>query len=103
MTHKSFWARCGYFITTNPLIILLITLIYTVGLMSQIPSVKIDLGLEVLYDENDPGLLKPKELHDIFGNDQIATVMIKVNDMYDLEVLSKLKKFIPKLKIQLPS
>ena len=67
--------------------------IYSAVLATQVPKIKVDLGLGVLYDEKDPGLQKLNQVHDLFGNDQIATVLIKVDDMFSVDSLTRLEKF----------
>ena len=98
MTEQSFWGKVADIIARAPVLILMCIFAYTFSLASQIPKLKVDLGLDVLYDEKDPGLLKLKQVHKLFGNDQIATILIEVDDMFSVENLKKLEKPIKRLR-----
>ena len=58
MNEKELWKKFANFITRNPIAIFAAVLLYTATLATQVPKIKVDLGLGVLYDEKDPGLQK---------------------------------------------
>jgi len=92
----------GSWITKNPIKIILLMLILSLLIISNIPKITIDTSTEGFLHESDPALVRYEKFKEQFGQDEKIMVVIQSKDIFDLEVLKKLQKLHTKLADNIP-
>ena len=81
---------------------IILTLVITLALVSQLPKIAIDTSTEGFLHKNDPILLDYNNFRDQFGRDEVVIVAIKTPDVFDLVFLEKLRHIHEALESEVP-
>jgi hydrophobe/amphiphile efflux-3 (HAE3) family protein len=81
---------------------IIITLLLTAALVSQIPKLHIDTSTEGFLHENDPTLLAYNSFRDQFGRDEVIIIAIKPPKIFMQAFLKKLKSLHEELEENVP-
>ena len=81
---------------------LILMLVLLGGLGTQLPKLRIDTSTEGFYHEEDPALLTYNEFRRQFGRDDLIIVAIEPTDVFDQNILKKLKAFHKDLEKEVP-
>jgi len=92
----------GNWITKNPIKIILLMLILSLLIISNITKITIDTSTEGFLHKSDPALVRYEAFKEQFGQDEKIMVVIQAKDIFDLEVLKKLQKLHTKLADDIP-
>jgi predicted RND superfamily exporter protein len=82
--------------------VVLIVLVLSVALASQIRYLTIDTSNEGMLRPNDPILINYNEFRDQFGRDDLLVLAIQNNNIFSIPFLEKLKKLHEQLEERVP-
>ena len=94
--------RMGESITRNPIKIIVVMLLLSFAIIANLPKITIDTSTEGFLHEEDPALVRYEKFKEQFGQDEKIMVVIETKDIFNLEVLKKLKKLHTKLQDNIP-
>jgi predicted RND superfamily exporter protein len=89
-------------IYNNRLKALLIMIILTGALVSQISELTFDTSTQGLLREDDPYLIDYENFRSQFGRDQLVIILVNAPNVFDIGFLQKLKKFHDDLEENVP-
>ncbi|MBW2366250.1 MAG: hypothetical protein JRF25_14835 [Deltaproteobacteria bacterium] len=92
----------AYVIYNHRVKALLIMLILTVAIVSQIPKIKLDLSTEGFLHKDDQVLLDYNNFRDQFGRDEAIIIAIQPPNVFDVQFLEKLRNFHEALEENVP-
>ncbi len=95
-------ANMGHMIAQNPKKIILIMLLISFAIMSNLPKITIDTSTEGFLHPQDPALVKYEAFKEQFGQDEKIMVVIKTKDIFEENFLLKLKKLHSELQNNVP-
>ena len=81
---------------------LLIMLIISTVIISQIPKITVDTSMEGFLHDNDPALLAYYAFRDQFGRDEVIIIAIEAPDVFEQKFLTKLKALHEELEEKVP-
>ena len=99
---ESFLEKIGLSIAQNPKKIILITLLLSIAIISNVPKIMIDTSTEGFLHDDDPALIRYEEFKKQFGQDEMILLAVKTKDIFDIDFLKKLKKLHVDLKNNTP-
>jgi predicted RND superfamily exporter protein len=82
----------------NIFLFILIMLVSFAGLK----KIKIDVSNDNWFLENDPALIAQEEFEDIFGNSDYAAVLVEADDIFQPEILSKIRDLSDEMERYIP-
>ncbi len=88
---KTFFESLAALIYSHPWVTIGVMLFLSLGLISQLPKIRIDTTTEAFFHEKDPVLIKYKEFQDQFGRDDMVIVAMKPPEVFSFGFLKKLK------------
>ena len=92
----------GIWITKNPIKIITVMLLLSFAIISNLPKITIDTSTEGFLHENDPALVRYEAFKEQFGQDEKIMVVVQSKDIFNLEVVRKLKKLHTELANNIP-
>ncbi|MCW8837657.1 MAG: MMPL family transporter [Thiovulaceae bacterium] len=92
----------GNYIGANPKKIILVMLILSISLISNLPKITIDTSTEGFLHKEDPALVRYEEFKEQFGQDEKIMVVVKTKDIFDIEFLKKLRELHDELENNVP-
>ncbi|RLA74080.1 MAG: RND transporter [Epsilonproteobacteria bacterium] len=92
----------GMWITKNPIKIIIVMLLISIGIISNLPKITIDTSTEGFLHESDPALIRYEKFKEQFGQDEKIMVVIEAKNIFDLKVLKKLKTLHTELENNIP-
>ncbi len=81
---------------------LLVILVITAAIISQIPKITVDTSMEGFLHEEDPAMLTYNAFRDQFGRDEMVIVALQPADVFDLQFLKTLKRLHRDLEEKVP-
>ena len=90
------------FICRHRIKTIIITLLITAGLVSQIPGIQLDTSTEGFLHDEDPALLAYNSFRDQFGRDEVIIIAIKPPDIFTQTFLKKLQALHETLEENVP-
>lgn len=100
---KTFFESLAALIYRRPWMTIGIILFLSLGLISQLPKIKIDTTTEGFFHEEDPVLIKYKEFQEQFGRDDMIVVAIKPPEVFNFGFLKKLKDIHEEIENNVPN
>jgi len=94
--------KMGESITHNPIKILVVMMILSLGLISNLPKITIDTSTEGFLHAEDPALVRYEEFKEQFGQDEKIMVVIATKNIFELEFLNKLQNLHTELENGVP-
>jgi len=82
--------------------VILLTLLLTAVMVSEIPKITFNMDTEAFLKEDDPARVKYYEYRDQFGRDEMIVILISPENVFDLAFLKKLKAFHEQLEERVP-
>ena len=92
----------GTWITKNPIKIIIIMLIMSIGMISNLPKITIDTSTEGFLHAEDPALVRYEAFKEQFGQDEKIMVVIHSKDIFDAAFLKKLQALHTELQDNVP-
>ena len=92
----------GESITRNPIKIITLMLLLSFAIISNLPKITIDTSTEGFLHDEDPALVRYEKFKEQFGQDEKIMVVVEAKNIFDLEVLKKLKKLHTELAENVP-
>lgn len=92
----------GESITRNPIKIIVIMLLLSFAIISNLPKITIDTSTEGFLHEEDPALVRYEKFKEQFGQDEKIMVVVETKDIFNLESLKKLKLIHKELEENVP-
>lgn len=92
----------GVKITQNPKKIIILMILISILIISNIPKITIDTSTEGFLHKSDPALIRYDKFKEQFGQDEKILVVIQAKNIFDLDTLQKLKKLHTKLQNSVP-
>ncbi len=81
---------------------LLVILVITAAIISQIPKITVDTSMEGFLHKKDPAMLTYNAFRDQFGRDEMVIVALQPADVFDLQFLETLKRLHHDLEEKVP-
>ncbi|QSZ41390.1 MMPL family transporter [Sulfurimonas aquatica] len=94
--------KMGEKITQHPKKIILLMILLSMLVISNIPKITIDTSTEGFLHANDPALVKYEKFKEQFGQDEKIMVVVETKNVFDLEVLKKLQSLHNELQNSVP-
>lgn len=94
--------KMGSIITQYPIRIIILMLLISIGIISNLPKITIDTSTEGFLHDNDPALVRYEAFKAQFGQDEKIMVVVQSKDIFNLEVLKKLQQLHNKLANNIP-
>ncbi|MEN8304173.1 MAG: efflux RND transporter permease subunit [Campylobacterota bacterium] len=92
----------GVWITKNPIKIIIVMLIMSIGMISNLPKITIDTSTEGFLHAQDPALLRYEAFKEQFGQDEKIMVVVQSRDIFDAAFLKNLQKLHVELQDNVP-
>ncbi len=92
----------GVWITKNPIKIIVLMLLISLALISNLPKITIDTSTEGFLHESDPALVRYEAFKEQFGQDEKIMVVIKSKNIFNLNFLQNLQKLHTELENSVP-
>ncbi len=92
----------GESITRNPIKIIIVMLLVAIVIISNLPKITIDTSTEGFLHHEDPALVRYEAFKEQFGQDEKIMVIVESKDVFNLEILKKLKKLHTALAENVP-
>lgn len=99
---KTFFESFAAYIYSHPWRTITIVIVLSLGLMSQLPKLKIDTSPEGFFHETDPVLINYKEFQEQFGRDDMIIVAMKPPEVFNFGFLKKLKVIHEEIEDSVP-
>lgn len=81
---------------------LLVILVITAAIISQIPKITVDTSMEGFLHKEDPAMLAYNAFRDQFGRDEVVIVALQPADVFDLAFLKTLARLHRDLEEKVP-
>ena len=94
--------KMGVGITKNPIKIIVVMLLLSFAIISNLPKITIDTSTEGFLHDNDPALVHYEAFKEQFGQDEKIMVVVHAKDIFDLNFLKNLKKLHYELENSVP-
>ena len=94
--------KMGEKITLHPKKIILLMILLSLLIISNIPKITIDTSTEGFLHESDPALIRYEKFKEQFGQDEKIMVVVQAKDVFDLEFLKKFKTLHSELEENIP-
>jgi len=94
--------KMGVRITKNPKKIILLMMLLSFAIISNLPKITIDTSTEGFLHESDPALVRYEAFKEQFGQDEKIMVVVEAKNIFDLEVIKKLKRLHVELENKMP-
>ncbi len=94
--------KMGVTITKNPKKIILLMLLLSIMIISNLPKITIDTSTEGFLRDDDPALVRYEKFKEQFGQDEKIMVVVEAKDVFALETLQKLQKLHTELVENVP-
>jgi predicted RND superfamily exporter protein len=82
--------------------VLLATLLFVAALASQLSNLKADTSVEGFLRADDPALLRFQAFREQFGRDELITIAIRPQEIFDQEFLQNLQQLQQRLEDDVP-
>jgi len=92
----------GEHITQNPFKIILLIMIFSIALISNLPKITIDTSTEGFLHDSDPALVRYEAFKEQFGQDEKIMVVVRSKDIFEISFLKKLQKLHAELENNIP-
>ena len=92
----------GEKITRNPIKIIVIMLLLSFAIISNLPKITIDTSTEGFLHDDDPALIRYEKFKEQFGQDEKIMVVIEAKDIFALDTLKKLQEMHDSLANTVP-
>ena len=92
----------GEWITKNPIKIIIVMLLLSFAVISNLPKITIDTSTEGFLHESDPALVRYEAFKDQFGQDEKIMVVVHAKDIFDAAFLKKLQELHNELQDNVP-
>jgi predicted RND superfamily exporter protein len=92
----------GHLVHRRPWLTLLLSLVAVGALASQIPRLEIDTSSESLLEPDDPARVQYDAFRAQFGNEEVAVVLIRTDEVFDLNVLARLRRLHDAFEEEVP-
>ncbi len=92
----------GKWITKNPIKIIIVMLLLSFAVISNLPKITIDTSTEGFLHHEDPALVRYEAFKDQFGQDEKIMVVVQSKDIFDATFLDKLQKLHYELENSVP-
>ena len=99
---ESSFENLGRWIHAHPKRVILVMLLFSGSLASNIPSLKVDTSTEAFFSKKDQNRIAYDRFREQFGRDEIVLALIHPKKVFDLEFLEKLKAFHEDLEEEVP-
>ena len=99
---ESRFERMGDIITTYPKTIILVMLIMSLALISNLPKITIDTSTEGFLHEEDPALVRYEKFKEQFGQDERIMIVVRSENIFEMKNLEKLKELHRELENGVP-
>ncbi len=99
---ETWFESFGHWIYRNHWKVLLMVLVLTGALMSQLPKLTMDTSTEGFLHEDDPTLLQYNQFREQFGRDELLVIAIKTDNVFDLKFLHRLRLLHRELEDRVP-
>ena len=81
---------------------LLVILVITAAIITQIPKITVDTSMEGFLHAEDPAMLTYNAFRDQFGRDEVVVVALQPADVFNLRFLDTLKRLHNDLEEKVP-
>jgi len=92
----------GYFISNNPIKVIIATLILLIIPISHVPQITFDTSTEGFMHSDDPVLLEHNRFREQFGRDERIAIAIKGDHIFTLGFLRKLRALHEEIEQKVP-
>jgi predicted RND superfamily exporter protein len=92
----------GHRVHRRPWLTLLLSLLAVGALASQIPRLEIDTSSEVFLEPDDPARVQYDIFREQFGNEEVAVVAIRTHEVFEFEILERLRLLHDALEEEVP-
>ena len=92
----------GNWITKNPIKIIVIILLMSIGIISNLPKITIDTSTEGFLHADDPALVRYEAFKEQFGQDEKIMVVVHSKDIFESAFLKKLQELHTQLQDNVP-
>lgn len=99
---KKFFQSFTLLIYNHPWTTIFIMMSLSVGLISQLPNIKLDTTTEGFFHEDDPVIIKYHEFQEQFGRDDLIIVALNPPDVFSWGFLKKLKEIHEEIENSVP-
>ncbi len=99
---EAWFETYAHFICRNRIKTIVIMLVLTAAMISQIPKITIDTSNESFLHHTDPTLVAYNEFRRQFGRDDLIIIAIEPENVFDQKFLKKLSDFHDDLQAQVP-
>ncbi|WP_455755553.1 efflux RND transporter permease subunit [Sulfurimonas sp.] len=99
---ESLLEKMGKYITLNPIKIILIMLLLSFVIISNLPKITIDTSTEGFLHSEDPALVRYEAFKEQFGQDEKIMVVINTKNIFEPNFLKKLQKLHNELENNVP-
>ena len=99
---ESRFERMGDTITTYPKIIILIMLVFSFMVISNLPKITIDTSTEGFLHEDDPALVRYEKFKEQFGQDERIMMVVRSKNIFEMKNLEKLRELHQELENGVP-
>lgn len=96
------FSRFTHRIYRNRIKTIIIMLLFTAAIISQIPKITVDTSMEGFLHEDDPAMLAYNAFRDQFGRDEVVIVALKPTDVFNLQFLKTLASLHDELEEKVP-
>ena len=94
--------KMGETITLHPKKIILLMMLVSIAIITNIRFITIDTSTEGFLHDNDPALVRYEKFKEQFGQDEKILVVVQAKDIFDLDTLKKIKTLHTKLENEVP-
>lgn len=81
---------------------LIVLLLFTALLLSQLPKITIDTSNEAFLHDDDPTLLEYNRFREQFGREEVILISLKPKEIFSAPFLQKLRNFHADLEAEVP-
>ena len=96
------FSRFTHRIYRNRIKTIIIMLLFTAAIISQIPKITVDTSMEGFLHEDDPAMLAYNAFRDQFGRDEVVIVALKPTNVFNLQFLKTLAALHDELEEKVP-
>ncbi|MCG8552453.1 MAG: Fis family transcriptional regulator, partial [Desulfobacterales bacterium] len=86
----------------HPKKVLLVVFVLMGLLFTWLPKITVDISTEGFFHETDASLIDYNKFRDQFGRDELIIVMAYTKDVFDLDILDRVKKLHKDLEANVP-
>jgi hypothetical protein len=92
----------GHRVVRSPWAFLIVMLLLTIGLGSQLTQLRVDNSEEAFLHEDDPERQRYDRFREIFGRDDRVAVVVRTPEVFDLETLERLRALHRAIEEEVP-